>query len=65
MSELPNHRRADIKDGMDPEIVSSVYCTRCEAWVGRWKDLAQIEDFDEDTIECEDCLNGGEHHGRK
>lgn len=56
---LPRHLRDDIRQGMNPAEVLAVYCVRCESFVGSWKDLARREDFDEDTIECEDCLNEG------
>ena len=56
---LPLHRLKDFRDGMNPEIVNAVYCVRCEAFVGRWRELAEREEFDEDMVECEDCLNRG------
>lgn len=51
--ELPNHLRADIRQGMNPDIVLSVYCCRCEAYIKRFYKLEEHED--PDSLLCEDC----------
>jgi len=57
-SLLPAHRRADLKDGINPEIVLAVFCVNCGEYVGKWRELARREGFHEDTVECELCLGG-------
>ena len=54
---LPIHRLKDLRDGMSPTSVEAVYCVRCEEYVGQWRELVRRRLFDEDTIECEECLN--------
>lgn len=53
---LPNHMRADIRDGMDPTIATSVFCTRCEKNIGHINKVREeFPDQDLDTIMCEGC----------
>jgi hypothetical protein len=51
--ELPNHLRADIRQGMNPDIVLAVHCCRCEKYIKRFYNLESHED--PDSLLCEDC----------
>lgn len=52
---LPSHLRADIRDGMNPDLVYAVHCIRCEEYVGDYRKLIQ-EGFDvESGLLCGKC----------
>jgi len=50
---LPNHLRADIRDGMNPTLVLAIYCCTCEDYIGQRSDFEELGEGDE--VECTSC----------
>lgn len=52
LMDLPNHLRADIRQGMNPAVVLAVHCSRCGEYMGQ---IRSFEGQDTDTVICETC----------
>lgn len=50
---LPPHLRADLRDGINPARVLSVYCKVCGEYVGRYSEIEDLKD--EDDYVCKEC----------
>ena len=55
MPHLPQHLKADISDGIDPNEVLAVECNSCGKYLGQWY---EFDDADSPWIDeglCEEC----------